>query len=162
MFASNTVPRTVTSASAFCLDYVTVDSVVQTLQQAFAQTVVVLPVDNKRDVMLQGRATDVNKAVDFLRKLDTPSSARVSKTFALKFGDAATVAAQLNAIAQTGGPLQELSAVADPMSRKVVVVGDRGAISRAAGIIKELDVDSKAGDFHVYKLQNIDAAAAAE
>ena len=48
--------------------------------------------------------------------------------------------AQLNAIAQTGGPLQGLSAVADPMSRKVVVVGDRGAISRAAGIIKELDV----------------------
>ena len=144
------------------LDYVTVESVIQALQQAFAQTVVVLPVGNGRDVMLQGRATDVNKAVDFLRKLDTPSSARVSKTFSLKFGDAATVAAQLNAIAQTGGPLQGLSAVADPMSRKVVVVGDRGAISRAAGIIKELDVDSKAGDFHVYKLQNIDAAAAAE
>ena len=37
------------------LDYVTVDSVVQALQQAFAQTVVVLPVGNGRDVMLQGR-----------------------------------------------------------------------------------------------------------
>ena len=144
------------------LDYVTVDSVVQALQQAFAQTVVVLPVGNGRDVMLQGRATDVKKGVDLLRKLDTPSSARLSRTFSLKFGDAATVAAQLNAIAQTGGPLQGLSAVADPMSRKVVVVGDRGAISQAATIVKELDVDSKAGDFHVYKLQNIDAEAAAE
>lgn len=144
------------------LDYVTVESVVQALQQAFAQTVIVLPVGNGRDVMLQGRATDVSKGVDFLRKLDTPSSARVSRTFALKFGDAGTVAAQLNAIAQTGGPLQGLSAVADPMSRKVVVVGDRGAISRAAAIVKELDVDSKAGDFHVYKLRNIDATAAAE
>ena len=144
------------------LDYVTVESVVQALQQAFAQTVVVLPVGNGRDVMLQGRATDVKKGVDLLRKLDTPSSARLSRTFSLKFGDAATVAAQLNAIAQTGGPLQGLSAVADPMSRKVVVVGDRGAISRAATIVKELDVDSKAGDFHVYKLKNIDAEAAAE
>lgn len=144
------------------LDYVTVESVIPALQQAFAQTVVVLPVGNGRDVMLQGRATDVNKGVDLLRKMDTPSSARVSKTYSLKFGDAATVAAQLNAIAQTGGPLQGLSAVADPMSRKVVVVGDRGAISRATTIVKELDVDSKAGDFHVYKLQNIDATAASE
>lgn len=144
------------------LDYVTVESVIPALQQAFAQTVVVLPVGNGRDVMLQGRATDVNKGVDLLRKMDTPSSARVSKTYSLKFGDAATVAAQLNAIAQTGGPLQGLSAVADPMSRKVVVVGDRGAISRATAIVKELDVDSKAGDFHVYKLRNIDATAASE
>ncbi len=144
------------------LDYVTVESVIPALQQAFAQTVVVLPVGNGRDVMLQGRATDVNKGVDLLRKMDTPSSARVSKTYSLKFGDAATVAAQLNAIAQTGGPLQGLSAVADPMSRKVVVVGDRGAISRATAIVKELDVDSKAGDFHVYKLRNIDATVASE
>ena len=63
------------------LDYVTVDSVVQALQQAFAQTVVVLPVGNGRDVMLQGRATDVKKGVDLLRKLDTPSSARLNRTF---------------------------------------------------------------------------------
>lgn len=144
------------------LDYVTVESVIPAIQQSFGQTLVVLPVGNGRDVLLQGRATDVNKAVDLLRKMDTPQSAKISRTFALKYGDAATVANQLNAIAQTGGPLQGLSAVADPMSRKVVVIGTRGAISKAEGIIKELDIDSKVGDFHVYKLKNIDATQAAE
>ncbi|MBQ9566291.1 MAG: type II secretion system secretin GspD [Synergistaceae bacterium] len=144
------------------LDYVTVDSVIPAIQQSFGQALIVLPVGNGRDVLLQGRATDVNKAVDLLRKMDTPQSAKISQTFALKYGDAATVANQLNAIAQTGGPLQGLSAVADPMSRKVIVVGTRNAIQKAAGIIKELDIDSKVGDFHVYKLKNIDATQAAE
>ena len=144
------------------LDYVTVDSVVPGIQQAFGQALIVLPVGNNRDILLQGRATDVNKAVDLLRKMDTPQSARISRTFTLKNGDAATVANQLNAVAQTGGPLQGLSAVAEPMTRKVIVVGSRGAIEKAAGIVKELDVDIQAGGFHVYKLKNIDATVAAE
>ena len=146
----------------FPLDYVTVDSVVPALQQAFGQALIALPVGNGRDVLLQGQATDVNKGADLLRKLDTPQSARVTRAFLLKHADATTVAAQLNAIAQTGGPMQGLSAVADPASRKVVVVGDRGNIDQAARIVKELDVDSKVGDFHVYKLKNIDATAASE
>ena len=144
------------------LDYVTVESVIPALQQAMGQSVVALPVGNGRDVLMQGRATEVNKAVDLLRRLDTPTSARVTQAFQLKHGDAGTVAAQLNAIAQTGGPLQGLSAIADPASRKVVVVGPRSAIQQASRIVKELDVDSKTGDFHVYKLKNIDATAAAE
>ena len=151
-----------TVAHVFPLDYVTVESVVPALQQAMGQSVVILPAGTGRDVVLQGRGTDVNKAVNLLSRLDTPQSERISRTFALKHGDAATVAAQLNAIAQTGGPLQGLSAVADPSSRKVVLVGSRNAIQRASQIIKELDVDSKIGDFHVYKLKNIDATAAAE
>ncbi|MBR1673036.1 MAG: type II secretion system secretin GspD [Fretibacterium sp.] len=144
------------------LDYVTVESVVPALQNAFGKDLIVLPVGNNRDILLQGRATDVNKAVDLLRKMDTPQSARVSRTFTLKHGDAATVANQLNAVAQTGGPLQGLSAVAEPLSHKVIVVGNRGAIERAAKIVQELDVDTQAGGFYVYKLKNIDATAAAE
>ena len=144
------------------LDYVTVESIVPGIQQAFGQGLIVLPVGNNRDILLQGRATDVNKAVDLLRKMDTPQSARISRTFTLKHGDAATVANQLNAVAQTGGPLQGISAVAEPLSHKVIVVGSRSAIDKAAGIIKELDVDVQAGGFHVYKLKNIDATQAAE
>lgn len=144
------------------LDYIMPESVIQSVQQAFGQTVIAIPVGNGRDIMLQGRATDVNKGVDFLRKLDSPISEKVSRAFALKFADPTTVASQLTAIAQTGGLLRGLTAVPDVSSRKVVVVAERQAIKDAERIIKELDIDSKAGDFHIYKLKNIDAAGAAE
>ena len=84
------------------LDYIVSDFVVQSMQQAFGQTVIVLPVGNGRDIMLQGRATDVNKGVEFIRKLDVPASAKTSKVFLLRFGDPTVIANQLNAIAQTG------------------------------------------------------------
>ena len=132
------------------------------IQQSFGSSLVALPVGNGRDILLQGRATDVNKGVELLRKMDSPQSARLSKTYELKYGDATTVAAQLNAIAQSNGPLQGLNAIPDPPSKKVIVVGNRSAIDHATKVIKELDVDSKIGDFHIYKLKNIDATAASE
>ena len=144
------------------LDYVTVESVMPAIQQSFGSSLVALPVGNGRDILLQGRATDVNKGVELLRKMDSPQSARLSKTYELKYGDATTVAAQLNAIAQSNGPLQGLNAIPDPPSKKVIVVGNRSAIDHATKVIKELDVDSKIGDFHIYKLKNIDATAASE
>lgn len=58
--------------------------------------------------------------------------------------------------------MRGLTAVPDVSSRKVVVVAERQAIKDAERIIKELDIDLKAGDFHIYKLKNIDAAGAAE
>ena len=144
------------------LDYVSVESVLPALQQSLGQAVIALPVGNGRDIMLQGRATDVNKGIQLLRKMDTPQSARISRTYELTYGDPATVAAQLNAIAQTSGPLQGLSAIADVPSKKVILVGSRSAIDHAARVISELDVDSKIGDFHIYKLKNIDATVASE
>ena len=144
------------------LDYVSVESVVPALQQAMGQALIALPVGNGRDIMLQGRATDVNKGVQLLRKMDTPQSARVSRTYEVVYGDPTTVAAQLNAIAQTSGPLQGLSAIADVPSKKVILIGSRSAIDQAVRVIKELDVDSKIGDFHIYKLKNIDATVASE
>ncbi|MBR0094735.1 MAG: type II secretion system protein GspD, partial [Synergistaceae bacterium] len=139
-----------------------VESVLPALQQSLGQSIIALPVGNGRDIMLQGRATDVNKGVQLLRKMDTPQSARISRTYELTYGDPATVAAQLNAIAQTSGPLQGLSAIADVPSKKVILVGSRSAIDHATRMIQELDVDSKIGDFHIYKLKNIDATVASE
>ena len=144
------------------IDYVTIESVIPALQQSFGPALIVLPVGNGKDIMLQGRATDVNKAVDFLRKMDTPQSARLSQTFDLLYADPAIVASQLNAIAGANGPLQGLTAIADAPSKKIIVVGSRNAIDKAAEVIHDLDVDAKVGDFHIYRLKNIDATAAAE
>ena len=144
------------------LDYITIESIVPALQQSFGPSLMVLPVGNGKDILLQGRATDVNKGVNLIRKMDTPQSARISRTYDLTYADPATVAAQLNAIAGANGPLQGLTAIADAPSKKVIVVGSRAAVDKSAGIVRDLDVDSKIGDFHIYQLKNIDATAAAE
>ncbi len=144
------------------IDYVTIESVIPALQQSFGPALIVLPVGNGKDILLQGRATDVNKGVELLRKMDTPQSARLSQTFDLLYADPAVVASQLNAIAGANGPLQGLTAIADPSSKKIILVGSRSALDKAAQIVKDLDIDSKIGDFHIYKLKNIDATAAAE
>ena len=144
------------------IDYVTIESLLPAIQQAFGSSLVALAVGNGRDILLQGRAVDVNKGVELIRKMDTPQSARLSRTFEINNGDPGTIAAQLNAIAQSNGPLQGLNAIADVPSKKVVVVGSSSAIDKAARIISDLDVDPKIGDFHIYKLKNIDATAAAE
>ncbi|MDR2137486.1 MAG: type II secretion system protein GspD, partial [Synergistaceae bacterium] len=144
------------------LDYILADFVFQALHQACGQTVMVLPVGNGRDIVLQGRGTDVSKAVELIRRLDVPASAKTSRVFFLNFGDPTVVANQLNAIAQTGGLLRGLAAIPDQNSRQVIVVAEPHVIAEAAKIIQELDVDRQQGDFHIYKLKNIDATAAAE
>ena len=144
------------------VDYITLESIIPAIQQTFGQALIVLPVGNGRDILLQGRATDVRKGMELVRRMDTPQSARITRTFELKYGDPTTVAAQLNAIAGANGPLQGLNAIADAPSRKVIVVGSSAAVDRATRIVQDLDVDSKIGDFHIYKLKNIDATAASE
>ena len=144
------------------IDYITVESIIPAIQQTFGPALIVLPVGNGRDILLQGRATDVRKGMELIRRMDTSQSARVTKTFELLYGDPATVAAQLNAIAGANGPLQGLNAIADAQSKKVIVVGSSATVDRAARIVQDLDVDSKIGDFHIYKLKNIDATAASE
>ena len=144
------------------IDYVTIESIVPAIQQTFGPALIAIPVGNGRDILLQGRATDVRKGMELIRRMDTPQSARITRTFELKYGDPATVAAQLNAIAGANGPLQGLNAIADAPSKKVIVIGSTAAVDRATKIIRDLDVDSKIGDFHIYKLKNIDATAASE
>ncbi len=144
------------------LDYITIESIVPALQQSFGPSLMVLPVGNGKDILLQGRATDVNKGVNLIRKMDTPQSARVSRTYDLVYADPTLVAGQLNAIAGANGPLQGLNAIADAPSKKVIVIGSRSAVDKSAAIVRDLDVDAKIGDFHIYQLKNIDATAAAE
>ena len=144
------------------VDYITLESIIPAIQQTFGPALIALPVGNGRDILLQGRATDVRKGMELIRRMDTPQSARITRTFELKYGDPATVAAQLNAIAGANGPLQGLNAIADAPSKKVIVVGSSAAVDRATKIVEDLDVDSKIGDFHIYKLKNIDATAASE
>ena len=144
------------------IDYVTIESLLPAIQQSFGPALMALPIGNGRDILLQGKATDVRKGMELIRRMDTPQSARITRTFELKYGDPATVAAQLNAIAGASGPLQGLNAIADAPSKKVIVVGSSAAVDRAARIVHDLDVDAKVGDFHIYKLKNIDATAAAE
>ncbi|MBQ3760129.1 MAG: type II secretion system secretin GspD, partial [Synergistaceae bacterium] len=144
------------------IDYVTIESIVPAIQQTFGPALIAISVGNGRDILLQGRATDVRKGMELIRRMDTPQSARITRTFELKYGDPATVAAQLNAIAGANGPLQGLNAIADAPSKKVIVIGSTAAVDRATKIIRDLDVDSKIGDFHIYKLKNIDATAASE
>ena len=144
------------------IDYVTVESLIPAVQQSLGNAVTAMPVGNGKDILLQGRATDVNKAIELIRTMDTPQSARVSRTFNIKFSDPAAIASQLTAVAQTNGPLQGITAIPDTPSKKVIVVGSTAMLDKAAKIIAELDVDSKNGDFHIYRLKNIDAASAAE
>ena len=144
------------------IDYVTIESIIPAVQQSLGNAVMTMPVGNGKDILLQGRSTDVNKAIELIRTMDTPQSARFSRTFEIKYTDPAAIAAQLNAIAQTNGPLQGINAIPDAPSSKIIIVGSSAMIDKAAKIISELDVDSKTGDFHIYKLKNIDAAAAAE
>ena len=144
------------------IDYITIESIVPALQQSFGPSLMVLPVGNGKDILLQGRATDVNKGVELIRKMDTPQSARISRTYDLIYADPAVVASQLNAIAGANGPLQGLTAIADAPSKKVIVIGSRSAVDKSAAIVRDLDVDAKIGDFHIYQLKNIDATAAAE
>ena len=144
------------------IDYITIESVIPALQQSFGPALMVLPVGNGKDILLQGRATDVRKGMELLRRMDTPQSARLSRTYDVKYADPALVASQLNAIAGANGPLQGLTAIADAPSKKIIVVGSSAAIDRATRIVRELDVDPKIGDFHIYKLKNIDATAAAD
>jgi general secretion pathway protein D len=145
------------------LDYITADYVIQALQQAFGQNIIVLPIGNGRDIMLQGRAVDVSKSVQIIRDMDNPRIAKISRVFSVEHGDPVTIANQLNAIAQTGGHLRGLTAIPDPNSRKILVAAEPSVLVGAAQLIRELDVlPSKTGDFHIYKLQNIDATAAAE
>jgi len=144
------------------LRYIVADFVVQAMQQSFGQSVLVLPVGSGRDILLQGRATDVSRGIEVIRSLDVASSAKRSQIFLLKYADPTLIANQLNSIAQMGTHLRGLSAVPDPNSRQIVAVGEPLTLAEAAKIIDQLDVDRQQGEFHIYKLQNIDATAAAE
>jgi len=144
------------------LRYIVADFVAHSMQQAFGHTVIVLPVGNGRDILLQGRATDVTRAREIIRSLDVQRSANVSSVFTLSYADPGLVANQLNAIAHMGTHLRGLSATGDPNSRQIVLVGESRVIAEAERIITQLDVDFQESEFHIHRLHHIDASTASE
>ena len=144
------------------LRFIVAEMVANAMQHAFGHNVLVLPLGNGRDIILQGRATDVSRGVEVIRRLDQESSASRSRVLMLQHADPALVANQLNVIAQQGGHLRGLSAIPDQGSRQVVLVGEERVIGEAMRIVAQLDVDMRESEFHIHRLQHIDATAAAE
>lgn len=143
------------------LNYVTADYIIMAIQQSMGQSVVSLPIGAGRDILLVGRASEVNRALNLIKKLDIASSIKHTKTFSVTYADPATVSAQLNELSRTGY-LVGLIAMPDAPSRKIVIVAEKDIMERAAKFIKELDVDMRDTDFHIYKLKNINAKNASE
>ena len=143
------------------LNYVTADYVISAVQQVLAQNITVMPIGAGRDLLLGGRASDVNRALNLIKRLDVPSSIKFTKAFPVTYADPNTVSAQMNELARNGY-LVGLIAMADVPSRKVIVVAEKDILERAERFIKELDVDTRDVDFHIYKLKNINAKTAAE
>ncbi|MCL1875175.1 MAG: type II secretion system secretin GspD [Synergistaceae bacterium] len=143
------------------LNYVTADYIIMAIQQSMGQGVVSLPIGAGRDILLVGRASEVNRALNLIKRLDIASSLKHTRAFQVVYADPTTISAQLNELARTGY-LVGLIAMPDAPSRKVVVVAEKDIMERAAKFIKELDVDMRDTDFHIYKLKNINAKNASE
>jgi general secretion pathway protein D len=60
------------------------------------------------------------------------------------------------------GYLVGLIAMPDLSSRKIIAVAENDILDRTEKFIKELDVDTRDSDFHIYNLKNINAKNAAE
>jgi len=54
--------------------YIMADSVINFMHQTFWHNVVMLPIGNGREILLQGRATDVSRVLEIIRSIDVPRS----------------------------------------------------------------------------------------
>ena len=143
------------------LKYVTADYVIMAVQHTLAQHVQALPIGSGRDILVSGRASEVNRAINLIQRLDVASSIKSTKAFPIKFADPTTISAQMNELARTGY-LVGLIAMPDVASRKIIVVAEKDILDRAEKFIKDLDVDMRDSGFHIYKLKNVNAKTAAE
>jgi len=145
------------------LNYVTADFIAAAVSQASGRSVTVLPVGRGNDILLTGRATDVNRAVDLIRTLDRADKIFRSKTVKISKASPELIAAHLANLAKVpGSPVFGLSVLPDTAGRQIVLAGEERHINRALKLIADLDVTPKSGDFHVYKLENADAKVVAE
>ena len=145
------------------LNYVTAEFILQAVVQASGKTVAVQPVGRGNDILLTGRATDVNRAVSLVRELDRPDKIFNSRTVKIQYGSPEQIANHLSTLSKVpGSPVFGLAVVADTTGSQVVVAGEEREMRQAMKIIAELDVVPKAGELHVYQLQNADANIVAE
>jgi len=123
----------------------------------------IVPLANGSSVLLTGKAVLLNKAATVIRALDAPDTIRAIKTIPLQYTSAKIVEGHLNALAKdAASKMAGLLAIGDERSNKVIIVGARQALREAERILIDLDVPATVGNFHVYKLQNADAAIVAE
>ena len=145
------------------LDYVSADFIAAAVSQASGRAVTVLPVGRGEDILLTGRATDVNRAVDLIRTLDRADKVFKSRTVKIKKASPEIIAAHLANLAKVpGSPVFGLTVLPDAPGNQIVLAGEERHINRALKLIADLDVTPKSGDFHVYKLENADAKVVAE
>ena len=145
------------------LDYVAAAFVADAVKQVSGKDVGILPIGMGNEILLTGKASEVNRAVSLIQTLDVPDSIRTSRAFQLRYASPRVVAAHLSELAKDkSGPLNGLMATADDASNQVILVGERDTLSEAGKIIRNLDIPARSGDFHVYKLQNADAQTVAE
>lgn len=145
------------------LEYVAADFIAAAVSQASGRTVSVLPVGRGNDILLTGRATDVNRAVALIRTLDRGDKIFNSKTVKINRASAEIIAAHLANLAKVpGSPVFGLTVLPDAPGNQMVLAGEERVINRALKLIADLDVTPKSGEFHVYKLENADAKVVAE
>ena len=145
------------------LDFVSATFVVDAVKMSLGSNVGIVPLTTGNVVVLSGKAASVQKAIDVIRAIDVAETIKYSRSVILEHAAPKVVASHLAQLAEDpGSPLAGVRVVADEASRKLVIVGDRAGIKKAEEIITELDVPARAGDFHIYRLQNADAGTVAE
>ncbi len=145
------------------LDYVTADFIAAAVSQASGRSVSVLPVGRGNDILLTGRATDVNRAIDLIRTLDRADKIFKSRTVKITKASPEIIAAHLANLAKVpGSPVFGLTVLPDAPGSQIVLAGEERHINRALKLIADLDVTPKSGEFHVYRLENADAKVVAE
>lgn len=144
------------------LKYVKADSVIVPLKGALPG-LNASPAANGNSVVLTGKQTLLNKATKIIRGIDTQNAVRSIKVYTLRYAGAKSMETIFNAMGKdTTSKLAGVVAVADSRTRKLSVIGSAQAQRETARLLKQLDVPSRAQNYHVYRLQNADAKTVAE
>lgn len=144
------------------LKYVKADFVIAPLKAALPG-LNASPAGNGNAVVLTGKQTLLNKATKVIRAIDNQNSVRDIKVYTLKHSGAKSIETVLNAMGKdTTSKLAGIVAVGDARTRKLSVIGSAPAQKEVQRVLNQLDVPSRAQNYHVYKLQNADAKTVAE
>src|SRR6056297_30066 len=145
------------------LHYVTSDFIANAVKEASGKAVGIFPVGTGNEILLTGRAVDVNRSISLVQTLDVAGSIRTTESVPLDHASARVLASHLSTLAKDkSGPLANIVALADESSSQIILVGERDTLKEAKKLLVSLDVPARGGDFHVYRLKNADAETVAE
>ncbi len=118
---------------------------------------------NGASVVITGKETLLSKATKIIRAIDNQNSVRSIKVYPLKFAGAKSLETIFNAMGKdTTSKLAGIVAVGDARTKKLSVIGSAQAQRETQRVLAQLDVPSRAQNYHVYKLENADAKTVAE